>query len=660
MSDTFEKVNAGDTLDIQAGTWNGLLEAGAAYARTKGGREGAPARGEPLNPSVRVLVRNDTGAAIPTGSVLKLGAPIIDAKDYPRENTHTPRFPGTEPATTADQFAVTIDPLEISELGRAVLMGIASTWVNIVNAADTYATPKVSVTSMMESASTGPARILWRETGTGTKRALVQITPVAPRVDSWKYPVRCCCDANVNLSTDLAAGNTQGGVILHAGERVLVPLQTTTSENGIYIVPSGGAASRATDCDGTGEFLGATCFVTEGSHANELWSCTGSADTYSAGVVYRWECMARLPCEAILDSESSGKWKWQAVTLDSSGNATTYGTVSATYNATPIKIDGTNLCNPVAGLRVTMYAAREQPGKFHFTPLGYAASGLPGLVSKDAQTISGAKTFERPAVINSTKFSNPVSGFTTSAFLTVYSGDYSLADPYDVFSTMISCVDTHGSGGLFTRRNYMFREAFEAVVVVSPPSPPVVPGELCVGGTVWVRTDDGGMFPALVLGAGNPNALNFYNDSIIKVTPGRCTAQTVGSDSIRFSQYMTVAPAVTGSVSPTIYKTVVYISGPDTIYEITGTYQTPTTKPTKIAASGFAINGNGSIYPTDGITSGILGCLFQGGLLITEPTNGLAMPQLANTTAGTGTLFYSTDNNKLCFKDLGGTVHDLY
>lgn len=96
---------------------------------------------------------------------------------------------------------------------------------------------------------------------------------------------------------------------------------------------------------------------------------------------------------ARLTTASSGKWKWYALTLDSGGAFVDDGSESASFNATPLKLDGTNLCNPVAGLRVWMLASK-QSGLYEFLPTGYAASGLPGVVSITSQTFSGAKTFE--------------------------------------------------------------------------------------------------------------------------------------------------------------------------------------------------------------------------------------------------------------------------
>lgn len=86
----------------------------------------------------------------------------------------------------------------------------------------------------------------------------------------WKEPVRVSSTGNLTLS----GAQTIDGVAVAAGDRVLVRLQTTVSQNGIYVVSSG-AWVRSTDFDANSEVLGASCFVSEGtSLGNTVWVMT--------------------------------------------------------------------------------------------------------------------------------------------------------------------------------------------------------------------------------------------------------------------------------------------------------------------------------------------------------------------------------------------------
>ena len=86
--------------------------------------------------------------------------------------------------------------------------------------------------------------------------------------------VRFSTTANVDLAGGgLANGTTHDGITAATGDRVLVHFQSTPSQNGIYVVPASGAASRATDFNETAEAdQGALVTVLVGTlYSNTLW-----------------------------------------------------------------------------------------------------------------------------------------------------------------------------------------------------------------------------------------------------------------------------------------------------------------------------------------------------------------------------------------------------
>jgi hypothetical protein len=87
-----------------------------------------------------------------------------------------------------------------------------------------------------------------------------------------KDSVRVATTANITLS----GTQTIDGVAVIAGDRVLVKNQTTTADNGIYVVAAG-AWSRATDFDAWTEIPGARVAVEEGSTlADSVWLSTAN------------------------------------------------------------------------------------------------------------------------------------------------------------------------------------------------------------------------------------------------------------------------------------------------------------------------------------------------------------------------------------------------
>lgn len=87
--------------------------------------------------------------------------------------------------------------------------------------------------------------------------------------------------SNINLSSDLQAGDVIDGVTLVAGDRVLVKNQSTTSQNGIYLAVTSGAAVRASDFDTPVEIVpGDFVFVSGGTtYDNTGWVQTAKVTT---------------------------------------------------------------------------------------------------------------------------------------------------------------------------------------------------------------------------------------------------------------------------------------------------------------------------------------------------------------------------------------------
>lgn len=91
----------------------------------------------------------------------------------------------------------------------------------------------------------------------------------------WKSPVVAVASSNISIASGLENGDTVDSVTLVTGNRVLLTAQTTTTENGIYVVPASGAASRATDMDSSSEFIGA---VVSKSSTGDVYVCTAKPD----------------------------------------------------------------------------------------------------------------------------------------------------------------------------------------------------------------------------------------------------------------------------------------------------------------------------------------------------------------------------------------------
>lgn len=111
-----------------------------------------------------------------------------------------------------------------------------------------------------------------------TQQAVKSAIAAAVAGLAWKQAVRVASVTNGTLATAYEAGDTLNGVVLVAGDRILLKDQTTASENGIYVVQASGAPVRATDADSGAELVNASVYVSEGSaDADTQWTCTTNA-----------------------------------------------------------------------------------------------------------------------------------------------------------------------------------------------------------------------------------------------------------------------------------------------------------------------------------------------------------------------------------------------
>lgn len=150
-----------------------------------------------------------------------------------------------------------------------------------------------------------------------------------------KRYVRLATTANVNLASALANGQSLDGKTIVTGDRILVKNQSSGAENGIYVAPASGAASRALDFDAGTEIPGALITVNEGTvNGDTMWlettdgpitvGTTSLAFTqFSVGVTY---------------------------TADGQG-------IELSTNQFSLELDGTTLSKSATGLRIGSGAA---------------------------------------------------------------------------------------------------------------------------------------------------------------------------------------------------------------------------------------------------------------------------------------------------------------
>ncbi|MDD5698255.1 MAG: hypothetical protein PHH77_06520 [Victivallaceae bacterium] len=170
-----QKVAVGEKFTVKANTWNSFIDAANHYKNTRMSLGSEALRGNAKTGII--LVSNDSGGLLEQFSPVILDNLIIQPDNAEKEQefkSRVPVFSGEKvSADNKDKpFAILQVPLEAEKLGKALLQGITPVKVNIGNESHKYA--KLDASELV-STSNGIGRILWKESGTGEKWALLQL-----------------------------------------------------------------------------------------------------------------------------------------------------------------------------------------------------------------------------------------------------------------------------------------------------------------------------------------------------------------------------------------------------------------------------------------------------------------------------------------------------
>lgn len=218
MADIYARKTAGQRLKIPADIYNRFLSTIQYVEQLRRGQKPDSQR-VPRDCGL-VCVKNASGAAVGRFGVLGIDG-LIAATD-PANNVESfkngPCLSGKTPAleTHRGKFVVLLQPLAENAIGWAVASGVVPVKTDFTYADQPYADAKNSDATMLAAGEGGAAQVLWKESGTGTKWAVV-------RVGSPCYPKLLG-----KLDGDLAAGGSatmsvwEGATLADSGRNVTV------------------------------------------------------------------------------------------------------------------------------------------------------------------------------------------------------------------------------------------------------------------------------------------------------------------------------------------------------------------------------------------------------------------------------------------------------
>lgn len=174
----FQKAQAGDPLSVHLrdDTWNAFID--AAIAHREGGRTNFEYASRSEEPANTIAVRNDSGENIAAHEIIGLDSVLITPTDGLATFKRRVLMSGKKPTTAShtNKFAIAAQAIPDGKIGLAYADGYAVCQIDVGDSSDTHADVKNNDFTQLESGTSGTAQIIWKESGTGTKWAVVRIS----------------------------------------------------------------------------------------------------------------------------------------------------------------------------------------------------------------------------------------------------------------------------------------------------------------------------------------------------------------------------------------------------------------------------------------------------------------------------------------------------
>lgn len=206
------RVNRGEGVGkyLTAETWNSFVDA-ANYHKIRGEKNTNMVFSEAEVPAHTVMVKNNTGAARERGEILGLNGPIITSAQNLDVFKTRIGFNGITPtASHHGQFCVLQESIPAGEIGLASLTGTVVCQVQINYTFLTRCDVEATYVQRLYAKPNGSAQILWAESGTGNKWAIVRLGANRDAVVLGKTTAPVTVGSTSNLITVWHGGAATG------------------------------------------------------------------------------------------------------------------------------------------------------------------------------------------------------------------------------------------------------------------------------------------------------------------------------------------------------------------------------------------------------------------------------------------------------------------
>jgi hypothetical protein len=170
---------AGQAFDPSASTWNAFCAATEEVIASQMDAGSGRNSSRKSSQNTVIWIRNDSGDDLDQFNILGLETPLVTPDDNLDEFKGHPALSGDTPDKDKHigKFAILLEPIPAGEFGRACISGLCVVQIEVSSNEEwyDYADIKDDEATKLKGAPHGAAQVLWKETGTGTKWALVRM-----------------------------------------------------------------------------------------------------------------------------------------------------------------------------------------------------------------------------------------------------------------------------------------------------------------------------------------------------------------------------------------------------------------------------------------------------------------------------------------------------
>lgn len=165
------KVTSGDPVNFPASEFNTMLDVNQAH-RQRQSFQTPPAAGRITD---NVPVKNNSGVDVARFGILGIDGILFSPTDNLQEFQNNFALKGITPAAGhVGNFVIMQTPVANGRIGRGVVCGCTPVQVNVLETTHGFAEIKDTDATQLESAASGSAQIIYKESGIGTKWALIR------------------------------------------------------------------------------------------------------------------------------------------------------------------------------------------------------------------------------------------------------------------------------------------------------------------------------------------------------------------------------------------------------------------------------------------------------------------------------------------------------